>query len=160
MFPIAHIFWVAHALKLPRTSLFHGNPTDLRKMPNYMLQACICHYVSIDTDDIKLLTKNYNEVCCCTHSCCLAAGDKGYGISVDTNGDHICKINFIFCNLGFKKPTNLCRSASHTLCIKSGHSSPLDKETVTQPVCAIMCCQLAPQVEFAAKAPSLPSMVR
>ena len=83
-----------------------------------------------------------------------------YGLSFVTSGSEICKLNLVFCGVGLEKPTSCIKSAGHTLCFKTGHASPLDKETVTEPLCAICCCQLAPEVEFAAKAPSLPSMVR
>ena len=129
-------------------------------MPNYMVQACICSYMSIDTDDIKLLTKNYSECCCFTHYCCLAVEDKGYGLEFVTSGSDICKLNLVLCGVGFKKPTSCIKTVNHTLCIKTGHALPFDNETVTRPLCAICGCQLAPEVEFAAKAPSLPSMVR
>merc|ERR1711862_524389 len=120
----------------------------------------ICCYASIDTDDIKLVTKNYEECCCFTHYCCLAAGDKGYGLKCITNGSDICKLNLIICAVGFKKLDTCVKSAHHCLFIKAGHAFPLDSVISSEYMCAICCCQLAPRVEFAAKAPGLPSMVR
>jgi hypothetical protein len=123
-------------------------------------------------DDIKLVFKEKQEVCCFTHNCCLAVGDAGYGVGVDFDkvalaaakgGKAVgkcCEIQLFCCALGCKFPEVLCKGATHCLCIKEAEAIPFDGETVTEPVCAICFVQLLPEVGVLKTAPSLPNMDR
>lgn len=141
-------------------------------MAPYMFNACICCYTGCDPADFKILLKQHEEVLCLVHDCCLAVGDDGYGVGVDTNAaavaaakagrsvGHCCILKALCCQLGLKFPEKLCSSASHCLCIKQGAALPFDNETVKEPLCAVCFIQLAPKVGILKEAPKLPSMVR
>lgn len=141
-------------------------------MAPYMFSACIFCYTACDPDDIKLLMKNHNEVLCLEHGCCLAAGDDGYGVGVDTNkaaviaakaGKSIgkcCNIKVFCCELGLKFPEVCCKNASHCLCIKEAAAIPFDSETVSEPLCALCFVQAVPEFGILQTAPGLPNMVR
>eukprot|EP00339_Tiarina_fusa_P027960 CAMPEP_0117050426 /NCGR_PEP_ID=MMETSP0472-20121206/34812_1 /TAXON_ID=693140 ORGANISM="Tiarina fusus, Strain LIS" /NCGR_SAMPLE_ID=MMETSP0472 /ASSEMBLY_ACC=CAM_ASM_000603 /LENGTH=141 /DNA_ID=CAMNT_0004764195 /DNA_START=81 /DNA_END=506 /DNA_ORIENTATION=- len=141
-------------------------------MAPYMFNACIFCYTALDPDDIKLLFKAHNEVLCFVHGCCIALGDDGYGVGVDTNKAAIvaakagksignfCMLNAFCCQLGLKFPEVCCKGGSHCLCIKEGEALPFDSDTVKEPLCAICCVQLMPDVGVMQSAPELPSMVR
>jgi hypothetical protein len=124
--------------------------------------ACICCYVAIDPDDIKILLKERNECLCLVSDCCLAVGDDGYGIGLitDSSKGEICKLGLMVCACGLKKPDTLCSGAGHCLCIKRAQAFPFESEYVAEPLCAICFIQLMPDVGIAKEAPSLPSMVR
>lgn len=129
-------------------------------MPNYLFKGCVFCYVSIDTEDLKFIWKEHNECLCVTSDCCLAIGDDGYGCGLVTEGNEICKLGCVFCTWGLQKPDTCTKGASHCLCVKRAGAIPFDGEYVSEPICAICCCQLLPKLEFAAEAPGLSSMVR
>ena len=141
-------------------------------MAPYMFQACVFCYTACDPNEIKLLLKEHNEVLCCVHDCCIAAGDDGYGVGFDTNKaalvaakagksvGNCCLLKAYCCQLGMKFPETCCKGAVHCLCIKEAAALPFDDETVKEPLCAICFVQLMPEVGVLKEAPALPSMVR
>ena len=124
------------------------------------------------SDDIKLLLKTHNELCCFVHGCCCAVNDDGFGVGLDKNmaavaaakaGKSVgncCMIKAFCCQLGCKYPDVCCSGASHCLCVKQGEALPFDKDTVPGPVCAFCFIQLMPDVGVLKTAPELPSMCR
>ena len=99
-------------------------------MAPYMFQACVFCYTACDPNEIKVLLKEHNEVLCCVHDCCIAAGDDGYGVGVDTNKaalvaakagksvGNCCLLKAYCCQLGMKFPEVCCKGALNCLCIK------------------------------------------
>mmetsp|Transcript_4567 Transcript_4567/g.8807 ORF Transcript_4567/g.8807 Transcript_4567/m.8807 type:complete len:132 (-) Transcript_4567:211-606(-) len=125
---------------------------------NYLCQACVCCYQSIDIDDIKIGLKESHECLCCTNACCLALNEDSLGLGVVTESNEICKIALVVCSMGLKKPATLCAQASHCLCFKAASSFPFDGAYVGSPVCAICFVKLYPEVGIL-KAPPTSSAI-
>ena len=142
--------------------------------PPYLCQACICHYIAIDTEDIKYCCKGRQQCLCITNECCVESGNKeGFGIGLDTNtvnaaiatfgvaNPDVCKIKGFCCQMGLKKKPNVCwKGASHCLCIKQAKSLPFHKNYVKEPICAICFLQILPEFGTLQEAPTLHRMVR
>ena len=129
-------------------------------MSNYLCNACVCCYTSIDTKDIKLVYKESNECLCLTQDCCIAMNEESLGLGLVTGSGDICKIALGFCSLGLKKPTILCAAAQHCLCLKSAASVPFDSAFVGEPLCSICFVKLYPEIGVLKQAPGSSAITR
>mmetsp|Transcript_7551 Transcript_7551/g.7139 ORF Transcript_7551/g.7139 Transcript_7551/m.7139 type:complete len:132 (+) Transcript_7551:71-466(+) len=131
-------------------------------MPNYLFNAAVCWYNSIDPDDIKIGVKESTECLCLTSDCCLALKTNPYDVGMVTQSDEICKVGAYCCTLGLKKPKVLCSGAGHCLCFKEVASLPFDSAFVGEPLCAICFVKLYPTNDFglAKTAPTCSAMSR
>ena len=129
-------------------------------MSNYLCQACVCCYHSVDTKDILIGFKDSSECLCLTSNCCLALDTKDLGIGMVTESGEICKIGLYVCSLGLKKPTVLCAEAQQCLCLKGAASLPFDGDYVGSPVCAFCFIKLHPEIGILKQAPSSSAISR
>jgi len=129
-------------------------------MSNYLCNACICFYTSIDVKDIKLGCRESSECLCITRDCCLALNTDSLGLGMVTGSGEICKVGLGVCTCGLKKPTILCAQAAHCLCIKEAGSLPFDSSYVGGPVCSICFIKLHPEIGILKQAPSSSAIAR
>lgn len=129
-------------------------------MSNYLCNACICYYNSIDTKDIKIGIVNKTDCLCLVNDCCLAVDTESLGVGMVTAPDEICKVGLAVCTLGLKKPTTCIAAAQHCLCIKEAVSFPFDKDYVPSFTCAYCFLSCAPEFGCAVQAPAMNNMSR
>lgn len=130
-------------------------------MPNYLCNACLCVYTSLDLDDIKVGCVQSGECLCIKGSNCCAIGEKPYPIAVcDNKTDECLSIDLFCCRRALKTPDTLCSGAGHCLCIKEVLSCPFKDDYVKEPTCSVCFIACAPEAGFLKEAPKCPAIER
>jgi hypothetical protein len=112
-----------------------------------MFMALGCCFTGCDFDNIMLCSKGEIELLCMTHEHCLAANHDSLGIGMlhPHGNTECCKLGMMCCTCGCKIPEVCCKGVVQFLCLVQAQALPLDKETVTAPVCAVCCYKCSPE---------------
>ena len=128
---------------------------------NYLFSGCVCCYTSCDFENLKIGCAEAGECLCFKTAYCLAVGAEPFNIAFCKNEDKECLSAELFCcKCAVKQPEVLCAAAAQCLCLKEAAAFPFNPDYVKEPVCAVCCLSLLPEVGVMKDAPKSPAIDR